>query len=100
MRAGEFEPSKAVIHHIDAGLLKVWHFVVSQIILFITLLAFIGGFGNWVLTNLQKNFYPSEKGVLLEDSIKRLNNNIEVQNAILTDLRIFIARNVKSREDR
>ena len=79
----------------EEGILKVWHFLVSQVVLFITLLVFMGGFGSWTLNQLQSNFYPSSKGKQLEDSILKLNNNIENQNLILTDLRIFIARNMK-----
>lgn len=73
------------------GLLKVWHFIISQIILFITLLGFMAGFGSWALTQLQLNFYPNSKGIQLEKTMDSLNSNIEKQNIILTDLRLFIA---------
>lgn len=79
----------------SAHVLKVWHFVVSQIGLFVMLLGFMFGFSTWGLAQLQQNFYPASKGLQLEESLARLNESLDQQNLILTDLRLFIARNVK-----
>ena len=81
---------------VQDGVLKVWHFIVAQISLFVTLLTFMFIFGSWGLSQLQQNFYPASKGVILEQMIDKLNSNLETQNLILTELRIFIARNVRN----
>lgn len=81
---------------VEKGVLKVWHFIVSQIILFITIMGFMFSFGSWSLSQLQRNFYSKSSGEQLEKMVEKLNNNLERQNDILTDLRIYIARNVRN----
>ena len=80
------------------SVLKAWHFVASQVILFIAVLTFMGSFGAWAFTEMKDSFYPNTKGLQLESSIGQLNSNIEKQNAILIDLRLYIARNVRAVE--
>ena len=83
---------------VEKGVLKVWHFVVAQVLLFITILTFMFNFVNWGLAELQKNFYSNTKGEQLEVMVSKLNGNLERQNDILMDLRIYIAKNVKGLE--
>lgn len=81
---------------VEKGVLKVWHFICAQIILFITILGFMFSFGTWSMSQLQKNFYPRSSGEQLEKVIDKMNRNLERQNDILIDLRIYIAKNVQT----
>ena len=80
----------------DLPTVRVWHFIASQIVLFISIATFAFVFGSWTIGQLQTNFYPTAKGTLLENAVDKLNVNLEKQNTILTELRIFIATNVKT----
>ena len=67
---------------------KTWHFVVSQVLLFIALFGAI----NAVTNNFDKKYYPKEKGIALEQSVNSLDSTLKELNKTLVDLRVMFAK--------
>lgn len=66
---------------------KTWHFVASQIFLFIALFTTM----NTITANFDKKYYPNNKGEALETTVKGLDTTMKELNKTLVDLRVMFA---------
>ena len=79
------------INNASNGTLKVWHFIASQIVLFIAVVSFSGMFINNLKAEIKDYAYPKLAGEFLQKAITDLTSTVKESNELLTQLRIDIA---------